>query len=556
MLNSLYIKNVAVIDKLEITFHNGMSVLTGETGAGKSIIIDSINMILGDRAKKELVRYGTEKAQVQAVFESNKRLDDILKQNDIDTEDGEVIITRTVFADGRSNAKINGMTVPLSILREAADCLINIHGQHDNQALLTPSKHIRFLDSYAKDEHELEDYKTLYNELKEIKSELDSLHTDEQEKIRKTDILKYQIDEIQKANISEGEEDDLKEQRDLCVNAEKLSTAIEEAYVNLYEGGQLQSAYDGISIAVSSLSDFCELSPVIKNAYDSISDAMYAIEDAAHELKSFGEDVYFDEQALDDIENRLELISRLKIKYGRNISEIKAFLEKSKAELNKIETSDERIEELEEKFKSGFNELKKKAAALTEKRKSAAKELAERIEQSLHELNMEKAEFVVSVEQNENGFSSNGENKVEMLISANPGEPPKPLVKIASGGELSRVMLAIKSIIASDDIVNTMIFDEIDTGVSGNTASKIAAKLSSIGKNKQVICITHLPQLTSCADHHYLISKNTDGTLASTTVKELDRDGRIGELARMIDGEKITKTALEHAKELLERKGE
>lgn len=555
MLNSLYIKNVAVIEKLEITFHNGMSVLTGETGAGKSIIIDSINMILGERAKKELVRYGADKAQVQAVFCSNSRLDEILAQNDIDSEDGEVIITRTVFADGRSNAKINGMSVPLAILREAADCLINIHGQHDNQALLTPSKHIYFLDSYAKVEKELDEYKTLYKKLKEMQAELDSLRTDEQEKMQKTDLLKYQIDEIQKANISEGEEADLKEQRDLCANAEKLSTAISEAYENLYEGGSIQSAYDGTSLAVRALEGFCDLSPIIKNAYDSVSDAMYAIEDASRELKNFGDDVYFDEKTLDDIENRLDVISKLKRKYGRDVSEIKAFLEKAKAELNKIETSDERLTELSEEFKKGLAQLKKKAAILTEKRKAAALELAEKIEQSLRELNMEKAKFAVSVEKTEK-YTENGGDRVEMLISANPGEPPKPLVKIASGGELSRVMLAIKSIVAADDIVNTMIFDEIDTGVSGNTASKIALKLADIGKHKQVICITHLPQLASSANHHYLITKDTDGELASTTVTELDRNGRIGELARMIDGEKITKTAMEHAKELLERKGE
>ncbi|MDD6484833.1 MAG: DNA repair protein RecN [Clostridiales bacterium] len=552
MLNQLYIKNVAVIDEMEVTVNSGMSVLTGETGAGKSIIIDSINMIMGERANKELVRYGTEKARVQAVFDTNPYVNKILEDNDIDSEDEQLIITRTLTKDGKSAARINGMAVTLGVLREVADGLINIHGQHDNQALLTPAKHIQFLDAYAKDEQELYDCRRAYKELREIHSELSALKTDESEKMQRMDLLKYQINEIEKARLEPGEEEDLKEQRDICANAEKLASAVEEAYTALYEGVKMQSAYDGISIAINALSSVKELAPALKSVYESLSDAVYTIEDAAHELKGFGESVEFDEGALDEIEDRLEHISRLKRKYGRDIEAINEFLKKAKQELHSIETSDERLAELEVIYKEKHTAFKKLADKLSAKRKKAAAELEERIEEALGELNMEKARFKVQVEPSEK-LSQNGADRVEFLIGTNPGEPLKPLVKIASGGELSRVMLAIKSVIAADDIVDTMIFDEIDTGVSGKAALKIAAKLAHIGKHKQVICITHLPQLAAAADNHYLISKNVDGPLASTTLTELDYDGRVEELARIIDGGEVSETAKKHARELLDR---
>ena len=551
MLNQLSIRNVAVIDKLDINLHDGVSVLTGETGAGKSIIIDSINMILGDRANKELVRYGTDKAVVQAVFDAPKSVINILEENDIDVEDETVIITRQVTKEGKSVARINGMVVTLNILREISDRLINIHGQHDNQALLTPIRHITFLDAYADNEEYINRYKDILSKKREIEKKISSLEMDEQEKMQRIDLLEYQVNEIKKASLEKGEEDDLREQRDIYTNAEQITKSVNEAYMNLYEGDEIQSAYDGISIAVNEISQISDLNPQLKSIYDTLNEIMYSLEDTAHEIKEFGETVEFDEQTLNEIEERLDLISRLKRKYGNSIEEILEYLKKAESELNDIKLSDERTNELKEELKNITIELKEKGNVLTQRRENAAKVLEENIEKSLHELNMEKSKFKVSIE-NDGTFYDNGMDKVEFLISTNPGEPLKPLVKIASGGELSRVMLAIKSILADSDGVDTMIFDEIDTGVSGKAAMSIAKKLAVIAKNKQVICITHLPQLTAMADNHYLIQKNTDGEMASTTLKELDEEGRELELARIIDGGEVTELALSHAKQMLE----
>ena len=551
MLNQLSVRNVAVIDKLDINLHDGVSVLTGETGAGKSIIIDSINMILGDRANKELVRYGTDKAVVQAVFDAPKSVINILEENDIDVEDGTVIITRQVTKEGKSVARINGMVVTLNILREISDRLINIHGQHDNQALLTPIRHITFLDAYADNEEYINRYKDILSKKREIEKKISSLEMDEQEKMQRIDLLEYQVKEIKKASLEKDEEDDLREQRDIYTNAEQITKSVNEAYMNLYEGDEIQSAYDGISIAVNEISQISDLNPQLKSIYDTLNEIMYSLEDTAHEIKEFGETVEFDEQALNEIEERLDLISRLKRKYGNSIEEILEYLKKAESELNDIKLSDERTNELKEELKNITKELKEKGNVLTQRRENAAKVLEENIEKSLHELNMEKSKFKVNIE-NDGTFYDNGMDKVEFLISTNPGEPLKPLVKIASGGELSRVMLAIKSILADSDGVDTMIFDEIDTGVSGKAAMSIAKKLAVIAKNKQVICITHLPQLTAMADNHYLIQKNTDGEMASTTLKELDEEGRELELARIIDGGEVTELALSHAKQMLE----
>lgn len=551
MLNQLSVRNVAVIDKLDINLHDGVSVLTGETGAGKSIIIDSINMILGDRANKELVRYGTDKAVVQAVFDAPKSVINILEENDIDVEDETVIITRQVTKEGKSVARINGMVVTLNILREISDRLINIHGQHDNQALLTPIRHITFLDAYADNEEYINRYKDILSKKREIEKKISSLEMDEQEKMQRIDLLEYQVNEIKKASLEKGEEDDLREQRDIYTNAEQITKSVNEAYMNLYEGDEIQSAYDGISIAVNEISQISDLNPQLKSIYDTLNEIMYSLEDTAHEIKEFGETVEFDEQTLNEIEERLDLISRLKRKYGNSIEEILEYLKKAESELNDIKLSDERTNELKEELKNITKELKEKGNVLTQRRENAAKVLEENIEKSLHELNMEKSKFKVSIE-NDGTFYDNGMDKVEFLISTNPGEPLKPLVKIASGGELSRVMLAIKSILADSDGVDTMIFDEIDTGVSGKAAMSIAKKLAVIAKNKQVICITHLTQLTAMADNHYLIQKNTDGEMASTTLKELDEEGRELELARIIDGGEVTELALSHAKQMLE----
>lgn len=534
MLEQLTIKNVAVIDSLEVSFKNGVTVLTGETGAGKSIIIDSINMILGSRANKELVRRGCEKAEVQAVFSMTPKAAEILEEQGIDAEDESIIISRRVTAEGKSTARINGTVVTLNILREIADMLVNIHGQHDNQALLTPSKHIEFLDAYACTDDILAQYKLHYGKCRKIAKAIHSLQSDEQAKMQRADLLSYQVNEIYNAHLVPGEEEELLSQLKLLENAERINISVEEAYVNLYEYPDGQSAYDMVSNAVKAMEGIADLSDDLKAAYDELMSAMYAIEDAAHEIREFGENVEFNPQALYEAQERLELINKLKRKYGASIEEVIQYGKKAQTELDEITNSDERLESLKEELEHAKAELKKTADELTKKRVDAAAELEKEIENALHELNMEKAVFSVFTERQK--YTSDGADYVEFMITTNPGESLKPLVKIASGGELSRVMLAIKSVLAKTDSVGTLIFDEIDTGVSGSAAQKIADKLKTIGDTKQVICITHLPQLTSSADNHFLIVKDVAGELASTTLTELDFEGRMREIARIVGG--------------------
>ena len=550
MLNSLSIKNVAVIDSVNLDLSDGLSVLTGETGAGKSIIIDSINMILGARADRELVRHGAEKAMVQAVFDTSAEIEKMLSDNDIDSDGEQLIVTRSLTAEGKSVAKINGTIVPLALLREVSGLLVNIHGQHDNQALLTPSKHIIFLDEYAKNEELLNSYTNLYSKMKEISAALNRLNVNEQEKKQRTDLLEYQINEISAADLSEGEEEDLRNRLEVCRNAEKISSAVSAAYGSPYDSEGSQSAYDGISVAVNALEDISELTPELQNAYNVLSEAMYTIQDTVHDLREFAETVEFDEGELNDIEERLSLILNLKRKYGNSVSEILEFVKKAQEELDGINSSDETIVQLSHELEQIKSKLKTAGEKLSAARKQAAQKLQKQIITALHELNMENTSFEVSVK-TEDVFWENGIDEVEFFISTNPGEPLKPLIKIASGGELSRVMLALKSVLADADKVGTLIFDEIDTGVSGAAALKIALKLQEIAQFRQVLCITHLPQLAANADTHYLIEKTVSDGAAHTSVRRLDFDGRIAELSRIIDGGSESGISKEYAKEML-----
>ena len=532
MLEELTIKNVAVIDKLSVSFYEGLTVLTGETGAGKSIIIDSINVILGARASKDLIRHGEERAEVEAVFGTNDAVLELLRENDIDCDDDCIIISRKITADGKSTARINGSAVTINMLREVAGLLINIHGQHDNQALLTPNKHRCFLDSYAKVDGELNEYQSLYNEHIDIKKSLERLKTNENERTERIDLLKYQIKEILSAQQSVDDEVDLLRLREILSRAEEINSSSARVYDVLYDGEI--SAYDLIGEAVETLEGMSDVSDALKEAYDAVTSAMYTIEDAARSVRDFSDGVEFDEKALDESEERLDIINRLKRKYGGTVEAVIAHCERAQNELNDLETSDERSEELERMLDKNNAELKRASSELTKKRKAAAKALSTEIENALHDLNMERAKFCVMVTPKE--FCIDGADNVEFMIETNPGEGLKPLVKIASGGELSRVMLAIKSVLAQTDGVDTMIFDEIDTGVSGSAAQKIAEKLKVIAKTAQVICLTHLPQLASAADTHFLIKKDVEGERAKTSLVMLDRNGRIEELSRIVGG--------------------
>ena len=546
MLRELYIKNVAVIEDVHILFENGLNVLSGETGAGKSIIIDSINMILGERSNRDYVRYNADKARVQAVFDVNEKIEKLCIEQDIETEDKTLILTRDITADGKSTARINGMVVPLSVMREVASLLVNIHGQHDNQALLSPAQHINFLDNFANNYNELSNYRETYEKLKSVRKKIEELSTGEREKAERADLLRFQTEEINKAELTEGEEEELISLREEILNSEKISSSTQNAYNILY-GADFGNVYDMLSSAIGELSDITGYSPVIENAYSALEEAKYSIEDAAREIRGYGDNVEFDKEALDSAEQRLDIINNLKRKYGGDISKILEYCRRAEEELSEISDIDGSIEKLKKEEKKLVEALDNLSQILSDTRQKAAEVINEKITFALHELNMEQARFMVDIVKCEP--TPKGTDQVQFMICTNGGEPVKPLAKIASGGELSRTMLALKSILSDD--VDTMIFDEIDTGVSGVAAKKIAVKLFEISNSKQVLCITHLPQLASMCDVHFLIEKHSDGNSAKTTVTKLDKKGRASEVARLSGGD-ITDASLAHARELLD----
>lgn len=541
MLLGLDIKNIALIEKLNIEVKEGMTVLTGETGAGKSIIIDAVNLLLGARGGKNLVRYGEDKASVQGLFSVGNRLDAILEENDIDVCD-ELVVSRSLTQDGKSVCRINGSMVSQNLLREIGAELINIHGQQDNQALLTPSKHIDFLDGYAK--IDLAEYSELYAKRKEILKKIEALSKDEEERIARIDLLKYQVSELSSAQLKDGEKAEIQAEKVIIENAEKIVGAISEAYRVLYEEN---SAYDSVSVASNSLSKISGIDGKIDEISGKITDIQYEIEDLVHELKGILDGVEYDEQVLNDMEQRLDTITKLERKYGGSESSAIEYLKNAQEELETLENADEAVSGLSLELENINKKLEKAASELTKKRQDGAGKLQKEIETALSELDMPKVKFEILINQCE--FDKKGTDIVEFMISPNPGEPLKPLVQIASGGELSRVMLAIKSII--NDGIDTMIFDEIDTGVSGSAAQKIAKKLSALSKGRQVICVSHQAQLAATADNHYVIKKQEDAGRTVTKIRELSMDERVTELARIIDGDNITETAICHAKEML-----
>lgn len=547
MLRGLDIKNVAVIEKLNVEFFEGMTVLTGETGAGKSIIIDSINMILGARANKALVRHGAEKANVSACFDVPEKLLKELEEFGIEAEDGEIIVSRDLTAEGKSTARINGMMVPLNILKEITSKLVNIHGQQDNQAILDSSRHVEFLDVYGNTLNILNDYEEKFSKIKKIKKQLSETEVDEQEKLRRVDMLKYQLDEIEKAQLKPGEKEQLIEERIIVANSGKIAESVSGAYKALYEGDGM-SAYDGISVAADFLEGISEYEKNIGELYSRLTDVKYAVEDIVHELR--GMDLEYDENYLNEIEERLNTITNLEKKYGGTTEAVLEFFEQASNELENIQNSDEIIKKLKIELEKEETDLRKIGEKLYVDRKKAGELLSRAIEKELAGLDMEKAKFEVSIEHSEE-FLKNGMDSVEFIISTNPGEPLKPLTKIASGGELSRTMLALKTVLAGCADVQTLIFDEIDTGVSGRAAQKIAAKLWGLGKESQVVCISHQPQLAAYADNHYYIEKKISENSAKTSVRLLDDEERTLEVARIIDGADITPAAKIHAGEMI-----
>ncbi len=548
MLKGLDIKNVAVIEKINIEFLEGLTVLTGETGAGKSIIIDSINMILGARSNKALVRHGSDKAVVSALFDVDEETGKKLSDFGIDPEDGEIIISRDLTPEGKSNARINGMMVPMGVLKEIAASMVNIHGQQDSRDILDREKHIEFLDLFGENGEILKRYKEKYDSLRKTKKKLLDLEIDEEEKLRRIDLLNYQCDEIEKAELKVGEKEELEVERKKMQNLTHIAEGVFGAYSVLYEN-ETMSAYDGVCRAEDALSKAAAYDKDIEKIFSRVSDIKYAIEDVVHELKGF--DVEFDENRLNDIEERLDTITKLEKKYGGDTESVLGYFEKISLELENIKNSDEIIENLKIEIQKEEEDLIKIGRELNEKRRIDSEKLSKLIKDELTELDMPKADFEVLVEGSDE-FLKNGMDRVEFMITTNPGEPLKPLTKVASGGELSRTMLAIKTVLSGLGGGETLIFDEIDTGVSGRASQKIASKLWRLGRKNQVICISHQPQLAAYSDNHFYIEKTQDEDTTKTMVKKLSDEERIGELARIIDGENITDAAKDHARQMIE----
>ena len=544
MLLCLNIKNVALIESVSIEFEPKMTVLTGETGAGKSIIIDCVNLLLGARSDKTLVRYGTDKARIQGVFSASDEVLQVLEKEGIDQDGDTVLIDRELSQEGRNICRINGVITTQNVLREIGTHLINIHGQQDNQALLTPHRHIDFLDEYAK--CDLSAYQKLYEKRKEILLKLENLDKNEQERAERIDLLSYQTDEIASADLKVGEEAELRDKKAVIDNAEKIALNLNNAYDSLYGDN---CAYDLVSRADNALSHISGIDKDIDEVLSKITDAKYIIEDSVHEIGGFLDRLDFNENEQNEIEERLDTISRLKKKYGGSEEAVLCYLENALSELDNLKNYGKNTEELQRELSEVEQKMAKEASKITEIRTKSAKSLQKEVENALSELDMPNVKFEIAL--NRTDFSAKGAETAEFMICPNKGEELKPLAKIASGGELSRTILAIKSVVC--DNVDTLIFDEIDTGVSGNASKKIATKLSELAETRQIICVSHSPQVAAKADNHLVISKSTNGDRTVTEVKALSYDERIYEVARIIDGNNVTETAVNHAKEMMEK---
>jgi len=556
MLRELHIKNIAVIDEVHIDFSGGFNVLTGETGAGKSILIDSINMALGKRVSHDLLRTGCEKATVNACFEVwDKKILESLSDMGIDAEDGIVSVNRQLSADGKSTCRINGVTLPLAVVREATALLIDIHGQNDNQSLMDANSHLALLDDFGHCEELLEEYRKVYKKMRELIREETKLSSSLDERERRFELLSFQINEINAAKLTVGEDEELETKRDYLYNIETIVSGAGAAYGALY-GGEEYSAYDFLRRAERSLGEISQYLPKLAECHERLSGIIAEAEDIATEVNSCLEATDFNMAELDMIEERLDTIGNLKRKYGNSIEEILEYAKAAEEEASGIENSDERLELIRSELNTVRCEVEALAGSLTEKRIASAKVLEERIASELADLDMPKVRFSIEIEDKCDAegivYCETGKDKAEFLLSTNPGESLKPMSKIASGGELSRIMLAIKSVLSDSEDMDTMIFDEIDTGVSGRAAQKIAEKLAILAKKKQVFSITHLAQIASMADSHYQIKKTSTDENTSTSVTCLDREGRIDELARIIGGVTVTDLTRSSALEMLQ----
>lgn len=547
MLKTLDIENIAVIEKASVDFSGGLNVLTGETGAGKSIVVDSINAIMGERTSRELVRYGADNAYVSAYFDDicdsalNK-----LKEFDIELEeDNSLLITRKISSNGKSLCKVNGKTVTVSMLKEICSYLVNVHGQHDSQALLNPDLQYNYIDMLLEDKSVLSDYKEAFKKLISVRRKLKSFAKDEDDKESLLELLNFQIEELEKADIKVGEREELTKKRALIQKSEDIIKSLNLA-ISVINGDDENIGIEQACADVSrTLFKFNET----KDVYDVFNDINDKLELAKDKAEALLLSIDFSPEEIEMIDEKLDLYYKFSNKYGQTEQEMLDYLEKAKEKRNSILFADEELNRLNEEYENLLNITVKLADKLSVERKKTAKVFEENVKQELAFLDMPKMQFYVDF--NKGNLSSTGYDKIEFLISANPGEPPKSLSKVASGGELSRIMLAIKNIISYNDTIGTLIFDEIDTGVSGRASQKIGLKLKSVSKNTQVICVTHSAQIASNADEHFLIQKKFDENKTFTSVTPLDFEGRKQELARIMGGLEITDTLLQSAEELL-----
>ncbi len=550
MLNELHIENIAVIERADIPFAAGFNVLTGETGAGKSIVIDSIGAVLGERVSRELVRRGAERALVTAVFDVGAA-GDWLRDNEIEC-DGELILQRRIQADGKSSARVCGVPVTAAQMKDLASLLVDIHGQNDGRRLMDERLHRDYLDRFGAYETELNAYAAAYAAYRALQKEIDRLSMDELEKERLSDSLQHQIAELENASLREGEEDELLSRRDLLRNAEKLTEWIDAACGALSDGET--SALSLTQEAAYGARRAAALTPELERAAKAIDEASFQLSDAFETLRDFRDSLDFSPEEYDRMETRLALFRKLERKYGRPVAELPAYLDECRGKLDEIQYADERLEKLRRELAEQTRRCRAAGEKLRTARQKAARELESRIVGELRALSMPAVRFCVEIADldGEPGFDSHGLDEIRFLMSANAGEEPGRISRIASGGELSRIMLAMKNVFAEKDPVQTMIFDEIDTGVSGIAAQRVGEKLYAVSRGRQVLCVTHLPQIAAMADSHYLIEKHESGGRTRTEVTALDREGRQAELARLHGGDNVTFTTLASAAEQLE----
>lgn len=550
MLSELYIENIAVIEKARIQFRKGLNILTGETGAGKSIVIDSIHAVLGERTSRDLVRTGAKSAFVSASFDELP--DTVLekaREYGFEPEDGGLLLQRTISAEGKSSCRVNGRPTSVSVLRDLGRLLLSIHGQHDTYELLSPELHLAYVDRMGETELLLEDYRKEYREMEHCRKEWEKLQMDETNKARRIDLLQYQIQELEAAQLHPGEQEELAARKTLYGNSEKVSASLGEARACLEGGEEGGGAVSEVQSAAAALQEAARFLPTLSETAERLQTLSYDLQDCQEMLRDASSQLDYDPAQLEEIEERLDLLYRLGLKYGGTEEAMLEYLEKCQAELETITLSEEHAARFAEAYQKARKKAKQHAAVLSEKRREAGKVLAGRVQEELKLLDMPNVRF--EVEQTSCELSPDGADKLQFLVSTNPGEPPKPIAKIASGGELSRIMLALKTVLSNQDIVETMIFDEVDAGIGGSAAGKVGKKLKEVSRSRQVICVTHSAQIAAMAETQFRIEKKVLENRTFTDVHLLSHEERQKEIARMIGGTDVTELTMRNAEEML-----